>query len=114
MRMNELTSQFRRDYKRELEGPYRSALQGQKNELSATIELLARDEALPARCRDHGLVGAPRACLKHSVRPPGDGRHSAIRGTGPYSPGTGTGTGTAARVATPLAPAGSAGNSISA
>ncbi|MCY1213929.1 addiction module toxin, RelE/StbE family [compost metagenome] len=69
MRMIELASQFRRDYKRELKGPYRSALQGQKSELSATIELLARDQALPARCRDHGLVGALRDCRDCHVRP---------------------------------------------
>lgn len=69
MRTIELTSQFKRDYKRELKGPYRSALQGQENELSVIIELLACDEPLPARCRDHGLAGELRDCRDCHVRP---------------------------------------------
>ena len=54
MRTIERTTQFRRDYKRELKGKYREILE---RELRSLLALLANDEALPERYRDHALQG---------------------------------------------------------
>lgn len=54
MREIEPTTQFRRDFKRESKGPHRKTLDA---DFVAIIEALARDEALPERCRDHALTG---------------------------------------------------------
>jgi mRNA interferase YafQ len=48
------TKKFKKDYKRALAGPFGAEL----NDLLVTIaHLLAADELLPARFRDHALIG---------------------------------------------------------
>ena len=54
MRRIERTGQFKRDYKREAKGLYRSTL---NLELAPVITALARDEPLEPRRRDHALTG---------------------------------------------------------
>lgn len=46
MRAIERTSQFKRDYKRELKGQYKAVLQEPDGELFAILEALARDVSL--------------------------------------------------------------------
>jgi mRNA interferase YafQ len=55
MRRIERTTQFRKDYKREMKGPHRKGL---AVEFPKIIGSLANDEILPARHRDHALAGA--------------------------------------------------------
>jgi mRNA interferase YafQ len=54
MRTIEYTTRFRRDYRREQKGRHRKTLDA---DLTAVVTLLAADAILPARCRDHALVG---------------------------------------------------------
>jgi mRNA interferase YafQ len=54
MRRIEPTTAFKRDYKRVSSGPHRAALEGRFTEI---VNLLASDQPLPARCRDHPLTG---------------------------------------------------------
>jgi len=54
MRTIERTGEFKRDYKRESKGKYRKIL---VEELTKTLTLLAGDEEIPARMKDHALVG---------------------------------------------------------
>jgi mRNA interferase YafQ len=54
MREIERTSRFKRDFKREMKGLYRGTL---VTDLTEIIETLANDKELPARCRDHALIG---------------------------------------------------------
>jgi len=54
MRTIERTTLFRRDFKREAKGPHRDAL---NTELRQIVEALANDNPLPARYRDHALIG---------------------------------------------------------
>jgi mRNA interferase YafQ len=54
MRTIEQTGQFKRDLKREAKGAHRTTLQ---REFVALVAMLARDEALPQRHRDHALTG---------------------------------------------------------
>ena len=54
MRTIEQTGQFRRDYKRETKGKYRATLDA---ELLPVLKLLANDDVLEARYRDHALTG---------------------------------------------------------
>jgi mRNA interferase YafQ len=54
MRTIERTSQFKRDYKREAKGPHRAALGITFVEI---VALLANDQPLPSRYRDHALYG---------------------------------------------------------
>ena len=54
MRDIKRTSAFRRDYRREMRGRYRSTL---ASELQRVVALLAADEPLPLRYRDHALAG---------------------------------------------------------
>lgn len=54
MREIERTSRFKRDYKRESKGPYRSSLD---ESLVIVIRSLAADIPLPERHRDHALTG---------------------------------------------------------
>ncbi len=53
MRTIEQTGQFRRDYKRESKGKYRATLD---TDLLPVLSLLANDEALEVRYRDHALA----------------------------------------------------------
>jgi mRNA interferase YafQ len=54
MRTIEWTSQFKRDFKRESKGQYRSILD---DDLFSVIERLAHDQILEARYHDHSLSG---------------------------------------------------------
>ena len=54
MRTIDPTGRFKRDLKRELKGRYRRMLAAELDEL---IALLAADEPLDARYRDHALTG---------------------------------------------------------
>jgi mRNA interferase YafQ len=54
MRKIELTSAFRRDFKREKKGPYRHDIDLLISEI---VTLLSEDKSLPQRNRDHALSG---------------------------------------------------------
>jgi mRNA interferase YafQ len=54
MRTISRTSRFKKDYKREARGRYRTSLDA---DLLAVISLLAVDTPLPERFRDHPLTG---------------------------------------------------------
>lgn len=54
MRTIERTNQFKRDYKREAKGRYRTVLEGGFREVLAA---LVTDEPLAERYRDHALTG---------------------------------------------------------
>lgn len=54
MRTIERTTQFKRDYKRESRGRYRTSLDA---ELASVVEALARDQPLEPRHHDHTLSG---------------------------------------------------------
>ena len=54
MRTIEHTSQFRRDYKRELKGPHRATLE---KDFTKVLMLLADDQTLSEKHRDHALAG---------------------------------------------------------
>ncbi len=54
MRTIEWTTQFKRDYKREKKGQHRLALD---DDLFSVVDLLATDQALEPRHRDHALTG---------------------------------------------------------
>lgn len=54
MRRIESTSAFHRDFKREKRGEHRRDLESL---VSGTVRLLAEDEPLPAKNRDHPLAG---------------------------------------------------------
>ena len=53
MRTIERTTAFKRDFKREKRGQYRTL----DAELAGLVQLLAQDAALPAHHRDHALSG---------------------------------------------------------
>ena len=54
MRTIERTSQFKRDYKREVKGQHRATLDA---DLLIVLKTLANDQALELRYRDHSLTG---------------------------------------------------------
>ena len=54
MRRIELTTQFKRDYKREAKGRYGANLDP---DMKPILQALADDQALEARHRDHALTG---------------------------------------------------------
>ena len=54
MRRIERTTQFKKDYKREIKGRYKSQL---ASELIEVVNLLVGDLELPARYFDHALIG---------------------------------------------------------
>ncbi|MBK1723543.1 type II toxin-antitoxin system YafQ family toxin [Thiocystis violacea] len=54
MRRIELTTRFKRDYKREGKGAYRTTLQA---DLRQVLTALAHNTVLPERYRDHALTG---------------------------------------------------------
>ncbi len=66
MRAIERSTTFRRDYKRESKGQFRSTL---NNELIAVVTALATDAALGAQLRDHALSGDWRGYRECHVRP---------------------------------------------
>lgn len=54
MRTIEYTTRFRRDYRREQKGRYRTSID---IDLMTVVDMLAADEILPPRYRDHSLTG---------------------------------------------------------
>jgi mRNA interferase YafQ len=54
MRRIEPTTQFRRDFKREAKGQYRATLD---TEMTPVVQVLACDQSLEPRHRDHALTG---------------------------------------------------------
>lgn len=54
MRTTDATGRFRRDLRRELKGRHRQVL---ADELDEIVTMLAADEPLPDRLRDHALTG---------------------------------------------------------
>ena len=54
MRTISRTNRFKKDYKRESKGQYRLTLD---TELISVVSMLATDEPLPDRCKDHSLTG---------------------------------------------------------
>jgi mRNA interferase YafQ len=54
MRAIEKTGQFKRDYKRESKGRYRTELDGS---LLAVLQLLVANKPMPTKYRDHALTG---------------------------------------------------------
>ena len=54
MRTIELTTAFKRDYKREIKGRYRQTLE---NDLNTIVIALANDQPLADKHRDHALSG---------------------------------------------------------
>ena len=66
MRTIEWTGQFKRDYKREAKGKYRSTLDA---ELFPVIAILANDDVLDSRYRDHGLIGNCRDHRDCHIKP---------------------------------------------
>ena len=54
MRKIKYTSQYKKDFKRESKGHYRSILD---KEFLEVVKLLAMDEPLPEKHRDHALTG---------------------------------------------------------
>jgi mRNA interferase YafQ len=55
MRTIKQTARFKRDLKREAKGPHRAAL---ADEFVKIVEMLAGDEPLAERYRDHALTGS--------------------------------------------------------
>lgn len=66
MRTTNYTNRFKRDYKREKAGQYRLQLD---EELKRVIALLAEDEVLPIRHRDHALTGEWKDHRDCHIRP---------------------------------------------
>ena len=54
MRTISRTSRFKKDYKRESKGQHRLTID---EDLIAAVSLLAADQPLPDRCKDHPLTG---------------------------------------------------------
>ncbi len=54
MRTIEWSNQFKKDFKREQKGRYREVV---GDDLFTVISMLANDEVLPKKYRDHALVG---------------------------------------------------------
>jgi mRNA interferase YafQ len=54
VRTIERTTQFKRDYRREIKGQHRKTLD---SDFMQVLMMLIQDEPLPARYRDHALTG---------------------------------------------------------
>lgn len=66
MRTLEWTSQFKRDYKREGKGRYRTTLDA---DLFSVVNALANDQPLDLRYRDHALTGEWNDCRDCHIKP---------------------------------------------
>ena len=66
MRKIELTTAFKRDFKREAKGPHRAVLD---TELKQIITTLANNEPLAVKHRDHALIGKWKHYRDCHVRP---------------------------------------------
>lgn len=66
MRTIKYTTAFKRDYKREKKGKHRLILE---EEFTTILTMLASDNALPERNRDHALTGAWKDCRDCHLKP---------------------------------------------
>jgi len=66
MRKIERTTQFRRDFKREKRGPYRTTL---NDALSSVLNSLVADQPLEARLGDHAMIGDWKGYRDCDIRP---------------------------------------------
>ncbi len=66
MRKIERFNTFRKDYKREVKGKYRSNLDA---DLVLIFDALVKDFPLPSKRHDHSLVGNWRGCRECHVKP---------------------------------------------
>lgn len=66
MRVIDYTNTFKRDYRRVFEGPKGAVL---KKDFKTVLETLLKDEALPAKNRDHALTGNWKGYRECHVRP---------------------------------------------
>lgn len=66
MRTIEWTSQFKRDYKREVKGQQRATLD---MALFPVMDALANDQPLEPRHRDHALTGEWKDCRDCHIKP---------------------------------------------
>jgi mRNA interferase YafQ len=66
MRTIRRTTQFKRDYRRELKGRYGKALE---RDLRAVLSLLIADAQLPEKYRDHPLAGQWKDFRDCHIRP---------------------------------------------
>jgi mRNA interferase YafQ len=66
MRTIERTGQFKRDYKRELKGAQRDALE---TDFIAVVENLADDKFLPEKNHDHAIIGEWKDFRDCHIRP---------------------------------------------
>ena len=84
MRRIERTGQFKRDYKREARGPHRVTL---ARDFIEVLKMLANDEPLAGKQRDHALTGEWRDHRDCHIKPdlvliyrkPGDGVLQLVR-----------------------------------
>lgn len=66
MREIEWTNRFKQDYKREKKGRRRRTLD---RELASLVGLLAKDESIPGKFRDHPLTGEWREYRDCHIKP---------------------------------------------
>ncbi len=66
MRTIDRTTRFKRDYKREAKGLHRATLEG---DIRTVVALLATDQPLPVKYRDHPLTGEWKDFRDCHVRP---------------------------------------------
>jgi mRNA interferase YafQ len=66
MRTIKQLASFKRDLKREAKGQHRAAL---SRDLVAIVAMLARDEQLAERHRDHALAGKRKDCRDCHIKP---------------------------------------------
>lgn len=66
MRTIRRSTQFKKDIKRESRGAYRTVVD---SELLPIISMLAKDEELPVKLRDHALTGVWKGYRDCHVRP---------------------------------------------
>jgi mRNA interferase YafQ len=66
MRTIDYSNQFRRDYKRELKGRFGQTLDA---DMRALVDVLANDQPLAPRYRDHALIGDWKDYRDCHIRP---------------------------------------------
>jgi len=66
MRTIETTTQFKKDFKRELKGRFKTTI---TNDLPAALNMLVADKKLPAKYKDHSLTGEWKDCRDCHIRP---------------------------------------------
>jgi mRNA interferase YafQ len=66
MRTIDTPGSFKRDFKREIKGPYKATLSA---DLKSVIQALVLDRPLVASLRDHSLTGEWAGCRECHVKP---------------------------------------------